>query len=65
MSCPPPLFQPRQGGSWNGGNKRDGPGVGTGDGGGPFLVFGEDMAESLVFAPASNFMTNTPGMYAS
>jgi hypothetical protein len=51
-----------QGGVWDGTNDKQGPGVGTGDGGGPFVVFGEDMTDSLVFSPASNFMTNTPGM---
>lgn len=51
-----------QGGKWNGGDRRNGPGVGTGDGGGPFVVFGENMSDSLVFSPASNFMINTPGM---
>jgi hypothetical protein len=50
------------GGKWDGGNSRDGPGVGTGDGGGPFVVFGDDMSDSLVFSPASNFMVSTPGM---
>jgi hypothetical protein len=53
------------GGQWQGGNTRDGPGMGTGDGGGPFVVFGENMTDSLVFAPASNFMTLTPGMSAA
>ena len=31
-------------------------------GGGPFVVFEEDMNDSLIFAPASNYMTNTPGL---
>ena len=51
-----------QGGTWKAGDSKDGPGVGVGDGGGPFVVFGEDMVDSLVFSPASNFMINTPGM---
>ena len=45
------------GGSWTGSR----PGVGTGDAGGPFVVFGQPMNESLVFSAASNFMTNTVG----
>eukprot|EP01043_Picozoa_sp_COSAG02_P052524 COSAG02_NODE_5672_length_4140_cov_2.941351_4_plen_282_part_00 len=53
-----------RGGKWDGGDRRNGPGVGTGDGGGPFVVFGENMSNSLVFSPASNFMVNTPGMSA-
>ncbi len=53
-----------RGGKWDGGDRRNGPGVGTGDGGGPFVVFGENMSDSLVFSPASNFMVNTPGMSA-
>lgn len=50
------------GGEWQPDDHRDGPGIGLGDDGGPFVVFEEDMKDSLVFAPASNFMTNTPGL---
>ena len=46
-----------RGGTWAANN----PGVGTGDAGGPFVVFGQPMNESLVFSAASNFMTNTVG----
>ena len=28
-------------------------------------MFGEEMSDSLVFSPASNFMSNTPGMSPS
>ena len=49
-----------QGGVWRSGG-RGSPGVGTGNGGGPFVVFGEEMTDSLVFSPASNYMTNTLG----
>ena len=48
------------GGRWLAAN----PGVGTGDAGGPFVVFGQPMNESLVFSAASNFMTNTVGRMA-
>jgi hypothetical protein len=43
---------------------KKGPGVGMGNGGGPFVVFGEEMTDSLVFSPANNFMTNSPGVSA-
>ena len=54
------FMEASKGGEWEGSGGRNGPGVGTGDGGGPFVVFGQPMAESLVFSPVSNFMTNTP-----
>eukprot|EP01050_Picozoa_sp_SAG11_P016881 SAG11_NODE_2359_length_3464_cov_2.039525_5_plen_299_part_00 len=53
------FLEASKGGEWEGGG-RNGPGVGTGDGGGPFVVFGQPMAESLVFSAVANFMTNTP-----
>jgi hypothetical protein len=49
------------GGVWQGDSKGS-PGPGTGNGGGPFIVFGENMSDALVFAQASQFMTNTVGM---
>ena len=49
-----------KGGTWDGSGGPPGPGMG--DGGGPFLVFDEMMSDSLVFAPASNFMTVSAGM---
>jgi hypothetical protein len=37
------------GGRWGGGDERNGPGVGTGDGGGSFVVFGENMSDSQLW----------------
>ena len=39
-------------------------GVGTGDAGGPFVVFGEEMNETLVFSAASNFMQSSQQLLA-
>ena len=49
-----------KGGPWQVGG-RGGPGVGTGDFGGPFVVFGQPMNQSLVVSPVSNFMAATLG----
>lgn len=49
-----------KGGEWTTGG-RGGPGPGTGGAGGPFVVFGQPMTDSMVFSAASNFMTNTVG----
>ena len=56
------FLEASRGGVWQGGKGTGSPGVGTGGSGGPFVVFGEDMTDSLVFSTASNFMTNTLGM---
>ena len=49
-----------KGGPWQVGG-RGGPGMGTGDFGGPFVVFGQPMNQSLVVSPVSNFMAATLG----
>lgn len=49
------------GGTWDG-SANGSPGPSTGDNGGTFVVFTEELHDSLVFSPASNFMTISPGM---
>ena len=44
---------------WNNRSK-NGPGVGMGNGGGPFVVFEEDMTDSLVFSTVNiNYIITT------
>lgn len=56
------FLEASRGGVWQQGSGSGSPGVATGGSGGPFVVFNSDMTDSLVFSPASNFMTNTAGM---
>lgn len=54
------FMEASRGGAWQA-DGHDGPGPGTGGPGGPFVVFGQPMVDSIVISAASNFMTNTVG----
>jgi hypothetical protein len=56
------FMEASRGGVWQGGSGSGNPGVATGGQAGPFVVFGDEMTDSLVFSVASNFMTHTTGM---